>query len=126
MPSETEKSTSAPSDNLDEARVDERDQEESDGIALPSHVAGSGTLDRLVDTAREYARAFAHARRSGTECRRSMEFEWCWSQCCIPRLSARPGQFRSSIIGGRVRARPGFGSAERNRRDSAGEPVRER
>jgi integrase len=59
MPTETEKSTSAPSDTLDDARVDERGQEESDGIALPSHVAGSGTLDRLVDTARDYARAAA-------------------------------------------------------------------
>jgi integrase len=38
---------------------DERGQGESDGIALPSHVAGSGTLDRLVDTARDYARAAA-------------------------------------------------------------------
>ncbi|WP_322895624.1 MULTISPECIES: tyrosine-type recombinase/integrase [unclassified Yoonia] len=28
-----------------------------DTIALPAHVAGSGTLDRLVDTARDYARA---------------------------------------------------------------------
>jgi len=59
MASETEKSTSAPSGELDDARVDERDQEKSDGIALPSHVAGSGTLDRLVDTARDYARAAA-------------------------------------------------------------------
>lgn len=59
MPSETEKSTSAPSDELNDAPIDERDQEESDGIALPSHVAGSGTLDRLVDTARDYARAAA-------------------------------------------------------------------
>ena len=59
MASETEKSTSAPSDELDDARIDDRDQEESDGIALPSHVAGSGTLDRLVDTARDYARAAA-------------------------------------------------------------------
>jgi integrase len=59
MPSETEKSTSAPSDELDDARVDGRDQEERNSIALPSHVAGSGTLDRLVDTARDYARAAA-------------------------------------------------------------------
>jgi integrase len=59
MPSETEKSTSAPSDEHDDARVDEREQEESDGIALPSHVAGSGTLDRLVGAARDYARAAA-------------------------------------------------------------------
>lgn len=57
MPSETEKSTSAPSDGLDHARVNEREQEKGDGIALPSHMAGSATLDRLVDTARDYARA---------------------------------------------------------------------
>ena len=59
MPSETEKSTSALPDELNDARVDERDQEESDDIALPSHVAGSGTLDRLMDTARDYARSAA-------------------------------------------------------------------
>jgi integrase len=34
-------------------------QGESDAIALPSHVASSGALDRLVDTARDYARAAA-------------------------------------------------------------------
>ena len=28
-----------------------------DPITLPSHVAGSGTLDRLVETARDYAKA---------------------------------------------------------------------
>jgi integrase len=38
---------------------DESSQEKSDPIALPAHVAGSGTLDRLVDTARSYARAAA-------------------------------------------------------------------
>ena len=30
---------------------------DDDKIALPSHVAGSGTLDRLVDSARDYAKA---------------------------------------------------------------------
>ena len=59
MPSETEKSTSAPSDELDDAHGDERDQDNNDAIALPSHVAGSGALDRLVDAARDYARAAA-------------------------------------------------------------------
>ena len=59
MPSETEKSTSAPSDELNDARPGERDQVENDDIALPSYVAGSGTLDRLVNTARDYARAAA-------------------------------------------------------------------
>lgn len=57
MPSETGKSTSAPSDEHDDAHVDERDQDTGGAIALPSHVAGSGTLDRLVDTARDYAKA---------------------------------------------------------------------
>ncbi|MEQ8307542.1 MAG: tyrosine-type recombinase/integrase [Hoeflea sp.] len=57
MPLETEKSTSAPSDELNDAHGDERDQAKSDAIALPAHVAGSGTLDRLVDTARDYAKA---------------------------------------------------------------------
>lgn len=36
---------------------DERDAPDGDSIALPSHVAGSGALDRLVDTARDYAKA---------------------------------------------------------------------
>ena len=35
------------------------EQEPSDKISLPSHVAGSGGLDRLVDTARGYASAAA-------------------------------------------------------------------
>ena len=34
-------------------------QDRSDAIALPAHVAGSGRLDRLVETARDYARAAA-------------------------------------------------------------------
>lgn len=33
--------------------------EEPSDLALPAHVAGSGTLDRLADTARDYARAAA-------------------------------------------------------------------
>ncbi len=35
------------------------DQDSSEDLRLPTHVAGSGTLDRLVDTARDYARAAA-------------------------------------------------------------------
>jgi integrase len=57
MTSEDEKPTSSNSGAPNIAPDDERDQEKSDGIALPSHVAGSGTLDRLVDTARDYAKA---------------------------------------------------------------------
>jgi integrase len=40
-------------------RRDDRADMERDTIALPSHVAGSGTLDRLVETARDYARQAA-------------------------------------------------------------------
>jgi integrase len=35
------------------------EQGQTRDITLPTHVAGSGTLDRLVDTARDYARAAA-------------------------------------------------------------------
>ncbi|WP_417725378.1 tyrosine-type recombinase/integrase [Salipiger sp.] len=41
------------------AEVTDPEDERHVPIALPSHVAGSGTLDRLVDTARNYARASA-------------------------------------------------------------------
>jgi len=57
MSSDNEKPTSTTSNTFEVSPLDERDQEECDGIALPSHVAGSGTLDRLVDTARGYAKA---------------------------------------------------------------------
>ena len=33
--------------------------DQNEAIALPSHIAGSGALDRLVDTARDYAQAAA-------------------------------------------------------------------
>lgn len=57
MSPDSEKSTSASSNTHKDAPLDERDQGESDGIALPAHVAGSGALDRLVETARDYAKA---------------------------------------------------------------------
>ena len=57
MITEDEKSTSSRSDTSHDAQVDERDQEKSAGIALPSHIAGSGALDRLVENARDYANA---------------------------------------------------------------------
>ncbi|MEJ6396266.1 tyrosine-type recombinase/integrase [Gymnodinialimonas sp. 2305UL16-5] len=52
-----EKATSAsPNPSNDTAR-DEREPAGDDSIALPSHVAGSGSLDRLVESARDYAKA---------------------------------------------------------------------
>ena len=55
--SEAENSSSAPHDAPNDDERDERDAPDGASIALPAHVAGSGTLDRLVDTARDYARA---------------------------------------------------------------------
>ena len=45
------------------------EQEPSDAITLPSHVAGSGSHDRLVDAARDYARAAASVSRDGKRAR---------------------------------------------------------
>lgn len=59
MASEDEKSTSSNSGAFSIAQDDEKDQEKSDYISLPAHVAGSGSLERLVNTARDYARAAA-------------------------------------------------------------------
>lgn len=54
-----QKSRSEPPEHSD---PNERDKSVAPGdgaLALPSHVAGSGALDRLVETARDYARAAA-------------------------------------------------------------------
>ena len=50
MPSETEKSTSSNSGAVSIAQDDERDQEKSDDISLPAHVAGSGSLGVAHET----------------------------------------------------------------------------
>jgi integrase len=59
MPENTADTRSAP---LNEPCFDEDDGSDptsSEALTLPAHVAGSGSLDRLVDTARDYARAAA-------------------------------------------------------------------
>lgn len=53
---EAEISSSAPHEATTDAQVDERDAQSGGEIALPAHMAGSGTLDRLVETAKTYAR----------------------------------------------------------------------
>ena len=57
MDTNSQKSPSSPNGTFDNAQNTERDPAKSDPIALPANVAGSGTLDRLVDTARDYAKA---------------------------------------------------------------------
>jgi len=54
---QAEISSSAPFDGPNDDERDDRAALDEASIALPSHVAGSGTLDRLVDTARDYAKA---------------------------------------------------------------------
>jgi len=56
-PPDAEISRAASNDTPNRDERHERAPAEDDPIALPSHIAGSGTLDRLVDTARSYARA---------------------------------------------------------------------
>ncbi|WP_417525626.1 tyrosine-type recombinase/integrase [Marinovum sp.] len=48
-----------PPDTARDHERDEREHTDDGAITLPAHVAGSGSLDRLVDTARDYARAAA-------------------------------------------------------------------
>lgn len=61
----TTKTISAPFDAPEEAQRDERERVGDNAIALPAHfgglagLAGSGTLDRLVETAKDYARSAA-------------------------------------------------------------------
>ena len=54
-----EKSPSNRPDLSDPNERDERIATEDGALALPSQIAGSGTLDRLVETARDYARQAA-------------------------------------------------------------------
>ena len=56
-PPQARKSPSGRANTTDDAQRNEADPSDGDAIALPAHVAGSGTLDRLVDTARDYAKA---------------------------------------------------------------------
>ena len=55
--SDAEISSSASYDSLNSDEHDERTSRDRASIALPAHVAGSGALDRLIDTARDYAEA---------------------------------------------------------------------
>src|SRR6056297_193058 len=59
MSENTEKSSSVSAIGSSANGDNERDRPEGEALSLPSSVAGSGTLDRLVETARDYARAAA-------------------------------------------------------------------
>ena len=55
--SESEISSSAAYDPPNSDERDERTSRDGASIALPAHVVGSGALERLIDTARDYAEA---------------------------------------------------------------------
>ena len=55
----TETHQKSPSEQPQRADPNECVGAEDRAFALPPHVAGSGTLDRLAETARDYARAAA-------------------------------------------------------------------
>lgn len=62
LPSMAETHQKSPSEQPERPDPNEWDESvtaEDGAFALPSHVAGSGTLDRLVETARDYARQAA-------------------------------------------------------------------
>lgn len=59
MTKAAEKSPSAPPEKSERHEGDESDRLVNSTIALPSHIAGSGSLNRLVETARDYARQAA-------------------------------------------------------------------
>ena len=52
-----EKSRLAASNTANDAPCDENYRSNRDALALPAHIAGSGTLDQLVENARDYAKA---------------------------------------------------------------------
>jgi len=54
---EAEISTSASEGTINKAQVNENAPHDEAQFALPAHVAGSGNLDRLVESARDYAKA---------------------------------------------------------------------
>lgn len=56
MTTEPDKSSSGRSDPNSDTAIDENDAVGSNKITLPAHMAGSGSIDKLVGTARDYAR----------------------------------------------------------------------
>ncbi|WP_027246251.1 tyrosine-type recombinase/integrase [Leisingera daeponensis] len=78
MSENTKKSTSEPPNVSSGNEDNERDRPDGESLSLPSFVAGSGTLDRLVDTARDYARAAASDNTLKAYAKDWMHFaRWC-------------------------------------------------
>ena len=85
------KSPSDPPKRPDRHEGDDSPDMERDTIALPSHVAGSGTLDRLVETARDYARQAASENTLTAYAKDWAHFaRWCRMRGADPLPSSPP------------------------------------
>jgi integrase len=86
-----EKSPSEPPQWPDRHEGDDSADMERDTIALPAHVAGSGTLDRLVETARDYARQAASENTLKAYAKDWAHFaRWCRMRGADPLPSSPP------------------------------------
>lgn len=94
MDSETERSTSSHSDTISIAQDDVGDQEKSDSIALPAHVAGSGSLDRLVETARDYA-----SKATSENTNKAYKKDWAHFNSWCRRRGANPMPPSPALVG---------------------------
>jgi integrase len=82
---EGENLSSASDDAPNSDERDERERVEGGSIALPSHVAGSGALDRLVDTARDYVKASTAENTNKAYAADWKHFaRWCWLKGADP------------------------------------------
>ena len=88
------KSPSEPPARHDRHEGDDSADPVHDTIALPSHVAGSGTLDRLVETARDYARQAASENTL-----RAYAKDWAHFACWCRMRGADPLPTSPQLIG---------------------------
>ncbi|OHC46418.1 MAG: integrase [Rhodobacteraceae bacterium GWE1_64_9] len=80
----------SPSDAQESSGPNERDALQDCVLSLPSHIAGSSTLDRLVETARDYARAAASENTLKAYAKDWVQFaRWCRMRGADP-LPASP------------------------------------
>ena len=80
-----EKSPSEPPERPDHHERDDSADLKRDTITLPSHVAGSSKLDRLVETARDYARQAASENTLKAYAKDWAHFaRWCREQRAEP------------------------------------------
>ena len=101
-----QKSPSEPLERRDRHERDDSADMDRDTIALPSHVAGSGTLDRLVETARDYARHAASENTLKAYAKDWAQFtRWCRMRGADPLpFRSHPSKGASRVLAGATRS----------------------